>query len=319
MIKKNIYSLIEKSFYINKKDKTIIIYDKYTKNIVKYFRTCFNKKKINFIDQIIPISKFHGSEFPIELRKRLKNYSLIICLTKYSFAHSSSRKKSMKTSRFISLPGYDTKLLKHISLRYNFKKSFKIGNSIKKIFDKGKKVKVEFDQKNFAIFDIKKRKSNLCPGYAKNKGDLASPPDSEVNISPIENNSFGNLIIRNSVATPGIGKLTYPIKLVLKNGKITKIITNDDKNKKTLNKLFLGNHKKKVCAEIGIGLNPLCTITGNMLTDEGKKGFVHFGFGSNFSVGGKNKVNFHIDFATSNLNLFVDNKLVISKKKFLKI
>ena len=61
------------------------------------------------------------------------------------------------------------------------------------------------------------------------------------------------MIIRNSVATPGIGKLTYPIKLVLKNGKITKIITNDDKNKKTLNKLFR-NHKK-VCAEIGIGLN----------------------------------------------------------------
>ena len=318
MIKKNIYSLIKKSFCIKKKDKIIIIYDNSTKGIINYFRSCFKKKKINFTDQKIPNSNFHGSEFPSKLKKKIKKFSLIICLTKFSFAHSASRKMSVKSSRFISMPGYDLKLLKHNSLSYDFKKSFKLGNSIKKIFDKGKKIKVEFDKKNYAIFDIKKRKSNLCPGYAKKNGDLASPPDSEVNISPVENNSVGNLIIRNSVATPNIGKISSPIKLVLKNGKIIKIITKDLKNKKTLNKIFLGNNKKKVCAEIGIGLNPLCKITGNMLTDEGTKGFVHFGFGSNFSVGGKNKVNFHIDFATSKLKLLVDDKIIVNENRISK-
>ena len=49
-------------------------------------------------------------------------------------------------------------------------------------------------------------------------------------------------------------------------------------------------------AECGIGLNPKARLTGNMLTDEGSKGCIHFGFGANNTVGGINNVAFHLDF-----------------------
>ena len=54
-----------------------------------------------------------------------------------------------------------------------------------------------------------------------------------------------------------------------------------------------------------------------MLTDEGAKGHIHFGFGSNFTVGGKNKVNFHVDLVTSDMDVYVDKKKIIQNKKFL--
>ena len=38
-----------------------------------------------------------------------------------------------------------------------------------------------------------------------------------------------------------------------------------------------------------------------MLCDEGAYGCVHFGFGSNYTVGGKNKIDFHVDMILKNL------------------
>ena len=86
---------------------------------------------------------------------------------------------------------------------------------------------------------------------------------------------------------------------------------------KELKKIFneLNNPKTKVLAELGIGFNEKAKLCGNMLIDEGAANCIHFGFGSNSTVGGKNEVSFHLDFIVKNANLFVDDKLIIKKGK----
>jgi leucyl aminopeptidase (aminopeptidase T) len=49
-----------------------------------------------------------------------------------------------------------------------------------------------------------------------------------------------------------------------------------------------------------------------MLTDEGALGCVHFGLGSNYTVGGLNKVDFHLDFVFRDASLSVDGKQLIN-------
>ena len=56
-----------------------------------------------------------------------------------------------------------------------------------------------------------------------------------------------------------------------------------------------------------------------MLTDEGCRGTVHFGFGSNSTVGGKNKVNFHLDLIMKKPTVYCDNKKIIENGKIKKI
>jgi len=56
-----------------------------------------------------------------------------------------------------------------------------------------------------------------------------------------------------------------------------------------------------------------------MLTDEGSLGSIHLGFGSNYTVGGKNKVNFHLDFIVKRPDVVIDNKLYLIKNGKLKI
>ena len=89
---------------------------------------------------------------------------------------------------------------------------------------------------------------------------------------------------------------------------------------KNLNKIFLNQDKKRrILAEFGIGINHKSKLTGNMLTDEGCRGTVHFGFGSNSTVGGKNSVNFHLDFIMKKPTVLIDNKKIIKDGKIQKI
>lgn len=61
-------------------------------------------------------------------------------------------------------------------------------------------------------------------------------------------------------------------------------------------------------AECGVGLNPLAKdITGNMLLDEAIFGSVHFGLGSNHTIGGKRDCGWHKDIVMPKASLWVDN------------
>ena len=66
--------------------------------------------------------------------------------------------------------------------------------------------------------------------------------------------------------------------------------------------------KVYIPGELGIGLNPLSKLCGRMLEDEGALGTVHLGFGSNSTIGGENKVSFHIDMVMKDVTVFIDGK-----------
>ena len=77
------------------------------------------------------------------------------------------------------------------------------------------------------------------------------------------------------------------------------------------------NKKRRIIAEFGVGFNPLALLTGKMLSDEGSIGTAHLGLGSNFTIGGKNEVDFHLDFVFKKPIIFVDNKIVWNQFEFV--
>jgi len=77
------------------------------------------------------------------------------------------------------------------------------------------------------------------------------------------------------------------------------------------------SHLKKVLAEFGIGLNPEARLCGSMLEDEGCLGTIHFGFGSNSTIGGKNKVNFHLDLVVKEPTIIVDDQKIMENGNLL--
>ena len=77
------------------------------------------------------------------------------------------------------------------------------------------------------------------------------------------------------------------------------------------------SEKTRVLAKCGVDFNTLAELTGIMLTDEGVAGTMHFGFGSNNTVGEKIDVPFHLDFVFRNPSLIIDEKFLIDRGQVL--
>lgn len=111
-------------------------------------------------------------------------------------------------------------------------------------------------------------------------GASSSPPNVETAIAPIEGSANGIVIIDGSIPHPLLGILTDSIKLTIRDGKTAAV---DGKGEAKILKTILkdlADDNAYFLGEIGIGLNPLTTLCGRMLEDEGAIGTAHFGFGA---------------------------------------
>ncbi len=292
-------------------EKLCIIVDQYTVKLGKIFEQLCVKRGISSKTFLVEDQKMHGSEPSDEVAYYMQKSDLVLGLTTFSMAHSEARKNSSKNkTRFLSLPNYSLDVLSDLSLRANFKELSKSVLDLSKKFSKGKKIILTTKKGTNLSLDISGRKGNFAPGYVNDAILFGSPPDIEANIAPVENNSNGIIVVDASIPIPKIGKLDNDIILKIKDGKIISINGNL-KQKQILQSIFDEyGPKSLILAELGIGFNNLAQICGNMLIDEGTFGTFHCGFGSNSTIGGLNKINFHIDFVFNCNELIIDNKTI---------
>lgn len=254
----------------------------------------------------------HGAEPPSGVADAMFAANLIIGLTTMSLAHTDARKRATDNgSRYLSMPDYSWELLSDPSLRVDFSAATHEVERVANFLSEGRKVFVTAPGGTDIEIDIDGRIGNACPGRVVEPGTLGSPPDIEANIAPVENGSNGRVVVDGSIPCREIGLLDEPVELSVTNGRIVAIDGNKD-TVATLENLFAAaGENSRVLAECGIGLNRAAELQGNMLTDEGAFGCVHFGFGSNSTIGGKNRISFHLDFVFRNASLAVDGAPVM--------
>lgn len=262
----------------------------------------------------IPQAERHGVEPPVAVASRMKAADLVVGLTSKSLAHTQARNAlSNRGGRYLSLAGYTEELLTDPSVMADFRGQLPAARAMADAFSNGSKVRVLGSSGTDITLDITGRVGNCCPGFVDEDYLLGSPPDIEANVSPIEDSGEGVVVVDGSVACDEIGLLEVPIVLEINGGHITRIQSSRPSYVDAVTRLFdsVGDSGAKVLAECGVGLNPLAILTGNMLTDEGTLGCVHFGFGSNATVGGKNNVPFHVDFVFRSATVLVDEVAVL--------
>lgn len=305
--------LIQKCGQLKEHERLLIICDASTHHIADLF----HKHALSFSPSIetieVPLADRHGQEPPDSVALKMRESNLIISLRAYSLAHSTARVEAAKSgARFLSMPDYSLEMLRDPALMVDYSEQLKNVKAISDTFTQGNTVVVRGVAGTEMHLQIQGRTANCCPGYVTNPGDLGSPPDIEANISPIEEESEGVAVIDGSITCAELGLLTTPVSLTVQSGYITNIRSNNSTYTSILEDMFgERGSKRRVLAECGIGLNPEAKLTGKMLTDEGAFGCIHFGFGANHTVGGLNKVDFHLDFVFTKGSLLVDGKEIM--------
>jgi leucyl aminopeptidase (aminopeptidase T) len=311
--KKTVTYLLEHCGSLVSNEKLAIICDSATRDLAELFKQQASLiiKHVELYE--MPMANKHGEEPNLIVKEAMLSANLIISLCTFSLAHSQARIDAGKNgARFLSLPLYSWELLSDPSVTFNFKSQAPIVRFVTNAFTNGKTARVTTKKGTDITLGIDGRIGNFCPGFVDSTSLLGSPPDIESNVSPVEDKSEGVVVIDGSITCPEIGLLTSPVILTVKKGRITSFASENKEYVKILDKMFEGaDSKRRVLAECGVGLNPEAKLTGTMLTDEGAMGCMHFGFGSNYTVGGQNKVDFHLDFVFREASLYIDDKSII--------
>ncbi len=289
-----------------------VVSDKKTAHLGDALVEASNAEGVTAKHFVIEPFSIHGQEPPSEVAREMRESDLVIGLTKYSMAHTSARYEACRNgARYLSLPDYSEKVLGHPSLQVDYERVGEGGRKLVAKLSRGKRVHIQTKAGTDIRLNYEGRPWNFCPGYVNTeKLILGSPPDIEINVAPLEDQSEGIVVVDGSIPVPGLGKLDSSVTLLVQKGKIVEFKAKR-RYKQSLEKLFRPHAKKaRVLAEFGIGLNPKAKLCGILLIDEGCLGTFHFGFGSNATIGGKNAVKFHVDFVFYASSFWLDGRLM---------
>jgi leucyl aminopeptidase (aminopeptidase T) len=305
---------------IRPSEKALVLYDATTRDLSRLFSERARAHGLSLEVFEIPVAPIHGTEPPADAAAKMFASDICMGVTLMSLAHTEARRALCgKGGRYLSLPEYSMDLLRDPSIGVDYRDRAPVVRRVADALSKGSRVRVTTSLGTDVVCNIAGREGNYCPGFVEKAGDLGSPPDIEANVSPVETDSHGTIVVDGSIPCLEIGLLKTPVTLEVRGGKIIDFASASKELVATLRGLFerAGDDRAYVLAECGIGLNTAARLTGSMLTDEGAYGNVHFGFGSNATVGGKNKVAFHLDFVCRTASLDIDDVPLIRDGELL--
>ncbi|MBU1083861.1 MAG: hypothetical protein ABIG55_03430 [Candidatus Omnitrophota bacterium] len=304
---------------VKRGDKVLIIFDSVTTDVGECLAKHAKKVTDNVELMITQREYMHGIEPPHDIARSMLQADVIYGLRSFSLVHTNARMNATKRgARYLSLPDYSIEQLKSPAMNVDFFKWRALGDRIKNIMTGAKEVRITTRKGTDLTLDISGRETNFWPCICDKPGDVGAPPDIETNTPPVEEKSRGTLVVDGSIPCSEIGLVKEDIVLEIEDGSIKKINSASDQGMKLASLMELDTHPKRgILAEFGIGLNPEAELCGRMLEDEGCLGTVHFGFGSNAMIGGKNDVDFHLDFVIKNPTVLIDNIPIMDEGNLL--
>jgi leucyl aminopeptidase (aminopeptidase T) len=294
-------------------ERVAVIAEPDTRDVADYLTDVIRRRTASSRLDVIPPLVIHGAPPPDQVGTTFAWADVLFGLTRSSMAHTAERKRATdRGARYLSLPDYSLDQLAAPSLAFDFGSAIPVAEQLKRTLDRGRRVRVTSEGGTDILFSIEGRTANATPGVCWEPGSLGSPPDAETHIAPVEGTAEGVIVVDGSIPCREIGLLTAPVRLTIPAGAITAA---EGSVAATLNGILdrVGRPEARLLAEFGVGLNPKATLTGRMLDDEGCAGTIHFGFGSNATIGGRTSVPFHLDFVVRSPSVWVDGELVMDR------
>jgi leucyl aminopeptidase (aminopeptidase T) len=257
----------------------------------------------------IPPLRMHGDEPPAAAADAMLAADVVFGATAFSLAHARARVAATAAgARYLSLPDLTPERLGSAALDADFRALTPLADAYAARFTAGAALTITSRAGTHLRCAIGGRAGNAAPGWTDAPGGLASPPDAEANVAPLEDGSDGVIVVDGSIPHPDFGLLDHAVELVVRAGRVVDVA---GPGAAGLRALLGAAPENAVVAEIGVGLNPRAALSGAMLEDEGCAGTVHVGIGGNAGLGGANAASFHLDHVLRAPTLEVDGERLI--------
>ena len=200
------------------------------------------------------------------------------------------------------------------AMNINYARLKKKGMAIKKKWDKANTIRIKTVNGTDVTFDVSGMEAVANVGEYHEPGMGGNMPSGEVYIPPTGYHGVhGTVVVDGSMKTAdGAVLVDQPLKLVIENGRVTKL---EGKHAPLLENTFQkfedrAKYPERVrhVGELGIGINPGAVLIGSMIMDEKVLGTGHIAVGSNYWFGGDIKTIYHGDQVFKSPVYYVDGK-----------
>lgn len=305
--------LLEVCGECKKDEKILIVTDASSMEVAKaFYEAASAYPNRNMI--VIEETGMHGADPNPQACDAMMNADIIYGCTKFSLFHAPARRAAAeKGTRFVNMVDYNPKMLVSGGLFSDFYQLGETCLKIAEVLDGKETCSITTDRGTNLTCSIKGRKPNPQIGRSPKSGMVSSPPDVECATCAVEGTANGVIFIDGSIPFPGLGLIRDAIKLTVEKSRIVKI--EGDEQAETLKKILrdLDDPNAYVIGEIGLGLNPGCSLSGSMLEDEGCGGTIHFACGDNRSFGGNTACKLHLDMVMKAPTMIVDGVEILNK------
>jgi len=298
-----------------KNEKILIITDEQKKEIG--YSLYQNALRLGYKSLYVEMKsgKINGEEPPDYIADIMQKFDIVFCPTAKSLTHTNARRNaSAKGVRVATFPGI-TKEVMIRGLNADYKKISKLSIRLKKILEKGSRIKVTSPAGTDISFSIKSRKAIASKGLFHKKGEGGNLPTGETFLAPVEGTANGIFVVDGSIAGLGLIKKSN-LRIKVEKGYATKI-TGGIIAKKLIKQLDSVGKQARNIAEFGIGTNDSAKLSGILLEDEKVLGTVHLALGNNITMGGSVNVPLHLDGVIKKPTLYLDDKIIMREGKLV--
>jgi leucyl aminopeptidase (aminopeptidase T) len=258
---------------------------------------------------IKPVAKASAEEPGKVVAVAMKTADVLFGFLKSSLMHTQARRDACKVgARMLSCTGIVEDTLVRGPIEADFEHIYPVVQKMAQILTEGKHVRVTAPGGTDFTTSIEGRRGGEDI-WSRTPGIASGGPSVEVNIGPLEGTTNGRLVVDGSGT--GIGLIEESIVITLQNGTATSIEGGAEAQKLREMLEKAGSPNSYNVGELGIGLNPMGRLTGNIMEDESTYGTCHVALGNNVSYGGKNPAPTHLDLIIRQPTIEVDGQVVV--------
>ncbi|MEE9255968.1 MAG: leucyl aminopeptidase [bacterium] len=264
------------------------------------------------VTAVMPPREHHGQEPPASIAAAMREADVIFMPVSVSITHTFAVKLALKSrARILAMSDWtDEMFMSPALLETNFTAQADVCRKLGRAFSAGTVFHLTSPRGTDLRFEGGGREANVMTNIP-DPGELSPVPTIEVNIPPVEGTAEGTLVVDASIPYLGIGSLREPFTCRIERGFIKDIEGGGDQVKVLQDDI--ASHGDQNCwniAELGVGLNPNASMTGNMLEDEGVLNTIHIGIGTSLMLGGTIKAATHYDLIMWDPTIEIDGKIV---------
>jgi leucyl aminopeptidase (aminopeptidase T) len=269
-----------------------------------------------------PIRKYDREEPPKNVAAAMRDCDAFVAITIKSLSHTDARLKANAAgARGHTWPEVTEEMMLRTFL-VNYNELSKYTKRVANAISNAKEVRLTSPSGTDVTLSFEGREALMIDGLSTERGSFSQLPAGLTGLAPVEGTANGQFVFDGSMypeeLTPrNDGLILTPIKWVVKDGRIVEISGGTEARGLKNYLEDVGDLNVYNIAEVGLGTNKLCKLTGNLLEDERAYGLIHIACGDNHTIGGRVTAKIHLDFSMRNATLEADGKRIVENGEIL--